>query len=159
MSFKMGIGYDIHRTAEGRKLILGGMEIPYIKGLEGHSDADVLLHAVCDAMLGAAGEEDIGNLFPTTDSKYENISSLILLKRVWEIISQKRFKIINIDTVLIADEPKVNPFKESMRSNIARALNIDKSMVSIKATTSEGVGTIGRGEAMAAQAVILLEKK
>lgn len=155
---KIGIGYDIHRTAEGRKLILGGVEIPYLKGLEGHSDADALLHAICDAILGALGQGDIGKHFPDTDPKYENISSLLLLKRVWEIASEKKHKVHNIDTVLIADEPKIEPFKEAMKDNISRTLKLDKDRINIKATTSEGVGTIGRGEAIAAQAVVLLER-
>lgn len=154
---KIGIGYDIHRTTEGRKLILGGVEIPYLKGLEGHSDADVLLHAICDALLGALGEGDIGRLFPDTDPKYENISSLILLKRVWENVSSKNFKVHNIDTVLIVQEPRIEPFKETMRNNISQVLKIKKDRINIKATTGEGVGAIGRGEAMAAHAVVLLE--
>ncbi len=154
---KIGIGYDIHRIAEGRRLVLGGVQIPYVKGLEGHSDADVLLHALCDAILGALGEDDIGRLFPDTDPKYANISSLILLKEVWRMASSQNFKIQNIDTVLIADQPKIDPFKDTMRHNISHVLNIDKGRVSIKATTNEGVGAIGRGEAIAAHAVILLE--
>ncbi len=155
---KIGMGYDIHRIAEGRRLILGGVEIPYLRGLEGHSDADVLLHAVCDAMLGAIGESDIGKHFPNTDPEYKNISSLLLLKRVWKLVSARRFKVSNIDTVLIAEEPKIEPFKERMKDNIRNALKISRDQVNIKATTSEGVGTIGRGEAMAAHAVVLLEK-
>lgn len=156
---KIGIGYDIHRTQEGRRLILGGVEIPYVKGLEGHSDADVLLHAVCDAILGALGEGDIGMHFPDTDPKYENVSSLMLLKRVYEIMSSKNFKAHNVDMVLIADEPKIEPFKVTMKENISRILGIDKAQINIKATTSEGVGAIGRGEAMAAHAVVLLEEE
>lgn len=156
---KIGIGYDIHRTAEGRKLVLGGVEIPYVKGLEGHSDADALLHAICDAMLGALGEGDIGKHFPDTDPNLKDISSLILLKRVWEIVLKKKYKVSNIDAVLIAEHPRIDPFKNSMRENISQALGIDKNCVNIKATTSEGVGTIGRGEAIAAQAIILLVKK
>ena len=156
---KIGIGYDIHRTADGRKLILGGVEIPYVKGLEGHSDADVLLHALCDAILGALGEDDIGKHFPDTDPNYKNVSSLVLLKRVWDLATDKKYMVNNVDTVLIADEPKVNPFKETMREKISNVLKIDKDRISIKATTSEGVGTIGRGEAIAAQAIVLLEKK
>lgn len=156
---RVGIGYDIHRFTEGRRLVLGGAEIPYIKGLIGHSDADVLLHAVCDAMLGAAGEGDIGRHFPDTDPKYENISSLLLLKRVWEIISSKRFKVHNVDTILIADEPKIEPFRETMKDNISRVIKIEKEKINIKATTSEGVGAIGRGEAIAAHAIVLLENQ
>jgi len=156
---KIGIGYDIHRFSEGRKLVLGGVTIPYLKGLEGHSDADALLHAICDAILGALGEGDIGIHFSDTDPKYEGISSIILLKRVWEMISAKKFKVHNIDTVLIAEEPKIGPFKDAMKDNISRVLNIGKDQINIKATTNEGVGTIGRGEAIAAQAVVLLKKK
>ena len=156
---KIGIGYDIHRITEGRRLVLGGVEIPYVKGLEGNSDADVFLHAICDAILGALGAGDIGKHFPDTDPKYANISSLLLLKDVGDKAATQNFKIRNIDTVLIADEPKIGPFKDAMRNNISRTLNIDQDQVSIKATTSEGVGTIGRGEAMAAQAIVLLEKR
>lgn len=155
---KIGIGYDIHRTAEGRRLVLGGVEIPYVKGLIGHSDADVLLHAVCDAMLGALGEGDIGKHFPDTDPHYVDISSLILLKRVWEKVSEKKYRVHNIDTVLIAEEPKIEPFSEAMRDNISNVLKINKDQINIKATTGEKVGTIGRGEAIAAHAIVLLEK-
>ena len=154
---RIGIGYDIHRITEGRKLVLGGVEIPYVKGLEGHSDADVLLHAICDAMLGAVGEGDIGRHFSDKDPKYKNISSILLLERVSEIVSSKKFKVHNIDTVLIADEPKIEPFKEMMKDAIKQVINVDRGQINIKATTSEGVGTIGRGEAMAAHAVVLLE--
>ena len=155
---RIGIGYDIHRTAQGRKLVLGGVEIPYVRGLEGHSDADALLHAICDAMLGALGEGDIGMFFPDTDPQYENVSSLVLLKRVWEIVSKRKCKVYNVDTVLIADEPKIGPFKDAMKENISRILKVSRDKINIKATTSEGVGTIGRGEAIAAQAVVLLEE-
>lgn len=155
---KIGIGYDIHRFTEGRRLVLGGVEIPYVKGLEGHSDADVLLHAICDAILGALGEGDIGKHFPDTNPAYENISSLILLKRVSEIGANKNFRILNIDTVLIADEPKIDPFRDAMRVNISKVLEIEKDSVNIKATTSEGVGPIGR-EAIAAKAIVLVKKE
>jgi 2-C-methyl-D-erythritol 2,4-cyclodiphosphate synthase len=155
----IGIGYDIHRVSEGRNLVLGGVHIPSAKGLEGHSDADVLLHAVCDAMLGAIGEGDIGRHFPNTDLQYRNISSLILLKRVFDLVALRRLKVRNIDTILIADSPKIEPFKEGMKDNMARVLGIGKDRINIKATTSEGVGTIGRGEAMAAHAIVLLEEE
>lgn len=155
---KIGIGYDIHRMAKGRRLVLGGVEITYLKGLEGHSDADVLLHAVCDAALGALGKGDIGEHFPDTDPALKNISSTLLLKRIYGIIQKEGFTVKNVDTILIADEPKVAPFKDGMRDNIARVLNIDRRAVNIKATTNEGVGAIGRGEAIAAQAVVLLEE-
>lgn len=150
---RIGIGYDIHRLIQGRKLFLGGIEIPYMKGLEGHSDSDVLLHAVCDALLGAAGCGDIGMHFPNTNSKFKDISSIELLKRVVKIISKKGFRASNIDTVLIAEEPKILPFKERMISAIAKAIGIKKEYVSVKATTSEGLGAIGRGEGIAAYAV------
>ena len=156
---KIGIGYDIHRTAEGRRLILGGVEIPYIKGLMGHSDADVLLHAICDAILGALGQDDIGKHFPDTDPALENISSTLLLKQIWDMVVERKYKVCNIDTVLIADEPRIEPFKDRMRDNISRVVKIDKKDINIKATTSEAVGPIGRGEAMAAQAVVLLEEQ
>ncbi len=154
---RVGIGYDIHRLAEGRRLILGGIEIPYVKGLAGHSDGDVLIHAICDSLLGAAGMEDIGVNFPVNDPKYDRISSLELLKEVDKMIGQKGFKIDYVDTVLILEEPRIAPFKERMRECIAEILKIEKTKVNIKATTQEGVGAIGRGEAIATYAVACLE--
>ncbi|NQT06588.1 MAG: 2-C-methyl-D-erythritol 2,4-cyclodiphosphate synthase [Candidatus Omnitrophica bacterium] len=153
---RVGIGYDIHRMVEERELILGGVVIPYIKGLMGHSDADVLLHAICDAILGAICEDDIGKHFPVSDKRYENISSLVLLKNVYDLALGKGFKINNVDTVLIAEEPKIMPFKEKMKDNITGVLKIKKDMVNIKATTNEGIGSIGRGEAIAAHAIVSL---
>jgi len=153
---RVGIGYDIHRMVEGRGLILGGVVIPYIKGLMGHSDADVLLHAICDAILGAICEDDIGKHFPVSDKRYENISSLVLLKNVYDLALGKGLKINNVDTVLIAEEPKIMPFKEKMKDNITGVLKIKKDMVNIKATTNEGIGSIGRGEAIAAHAIVSL---
>jgi len=155
---RIGIGYDIHRIAEDRDLVIGGVKIPYIKGLLGHSDADVLLHAVSDAILGAIGETDIGEHFPDTDPAYKGASSVILLKKVVEIAAEKGYKVLNIDTVLIAEEPKIKPFKDDMKENISRVLKIPKDSVNIKATTNEGVGPIGRGEAMAAHAAVLMEE-
>jgi len=153
---RVGIGYDIHRMVEERELILGGVVIPYIKGLMGHSDADVLLHAICDAILGAICEDDIGKHFPVSDKRYENISSLVLLKNVYDLALGKGLKINNVDTVLIAEEPKIMPFKEKMKDNITGVLKIKKDMVNIKATTNEGIGSIGRGEAIAAHAIVSL---
>ncbi len=153
---KIGIGFDLHRFTEGRKLMLGGVEIPYVKGLEGHSDADVLVHAICDAILGAIGEGDIGKHFPDTDPKYRDISSIGLLQEVKKIAKEKRFSIGNVDTILVMDEPKIEPFRKDMKEIIAKALSVGPGQVNIKATTSEGVGTIGRGEAVAAHAIVLL---
>lgn len=155
---RVGIGYDIHQFAEGRKLVLGGVEIPYIKGLEGHSDADVLLHAVCDALLGAAGESDIGKHFPNNDVTYKDISSIELLKEVNRIISSRKFSVNNIDSVILAEEPRIEPFREKMILNIASALNIDKSRINIKATTVERLGAIGRLEGISSYAVASLEE-
>lgn len=156
MENRVGIGYDIHRMVEGRKLFLGGVEIPFVKGLLGHSDADVLLHAICDALLGALTKGDIGELFPNTDEAYRDINSLKLLKKVGAIVEEEGFKIKNIDCVVIADEPKILPFKNQMRLNIAQTLEIENSFINIKATTQEGV-CFGR-EAIAAYAVALVQK-
>ncbi len=156
---RIGFGYDIHRLVEGRRLILGGVEIPYIKGLDGYSDADVLLHAICDAILGAAGKDDIGMHFPNNDPAFKGISSLELLRRVAAIVRKEGFKIINVDSTLILEEPKLTPFKDKMRKNISESLGIPESSVNIKATTQEGVGAIGRGEAIAAYAVASVEKE
>lgn len=150
---KVGIGYDIHRLKEGRKLILGGVEIPYKKGLEGHSDADVLLHAICDALLGAVSEYDIGTHFPDTDPQYCGISSLVLLKKVMLIVQKKGGKINNIDSVVIAEEPKIAPFVNKMKDSISSALNMDRGNISVKASTNEGIGAIGSGDAIASYAV------
>lgn len=158
MEYKIGIGYDIHRLTEGRRLFLGGVEIPYIKGLFGHSDADVLLHAVCDALLGAMGEEDIGEHFPDTDPKYLNINSSQLLKMVSRLVREKSFQVANIDTVVIAEEPKLTPFKKQIQERIADMLGIDKNCVGIKAKTNEGLGAVGSKEAIAVYATVLLSK-
>lgn len=153
---RVGIGYDIHRFVDGKPLMLGGVEIPHIKGLEGHSDGDALLHAICDAILGAAGLNDIGHQFPVNDNRYLNISSLELLKEVSEKIIKKGFRVEYIDSVIILEEPKIAPFKDNMRREIASTLGITIDNVSVKATTQEGVGAIGRGEALAAYAVVCL---
>jgi len=153
---KVGIGYDIHRLTEGRKLTLGGVTIPYKKGLLGHSDADVLLHAIADAMLGASGKGDIGRLFPNTDPQYKNVSSIELLKKVYEVAKALGFSVGNVDAVLVAEEPKIAPFVSNMEKNIAKTLNIKESLVNVKATTNEGVGSLGRGEAIASYAVVTL---
>ncbi|MDP2942657.1 MAG: 2-C-methyl-D-erythritol 2,4-cyclodiphosphate synthase [Candidatus Omnitrophota bacterium] len=155
---RIGFGYDIHRLVEGRRLILGGVEIPYIKGLDGYSDADVLLHAVCDALLGAAGKDDIGIHFPNNDPEFKGISSVELLKRVAAIVVREGLMIINVDSTLVLEEPKLMPFKKRMRENISQALGIPEASVNIKATTQEGVGAIGRGEAIAAYAVASVER-
>lgn len=154
---RFGIGYDVHPFEEGRKLVLAGIEIPYEKGLSGHSDADVLSHAICDAMLGAAGQEDIGVHFPDNDEKYKNISSLILIKKVKEIVEKKGFIINNIDTVIITQEPRLADYRARMRENLANALDIPQSRLNIKATTPERLGSFGRGEGMAVYAVVSLE--
>ncbi|HRZ67187.1 MAG TPA: 2-C-methyl-D-erythritol 2,4-cyclodiphosphate synthase [Candidatus Omnitrophota bacterium] len=155
---RAGLGYDIHRLVEGRKLFLGGVEIPYIKGLEGYSDADVLLHAICDAILGAMGKDDIGIHFPNNDPQYKGISSLELLHRVAELAAKEKFRIVNVDSTLIMEEPKIVPFKAKMRKTIASVLGIEELRVNVKATTQEGVGAIGRGEAIAAYAIASVEE-
>ncbi len=158
MPYRIGIGYDIHRLVEGRKLFIGGIEIPYIKGLLGHSDGDALLHAICDALLGAIGEGDIGQLFPDTDPRYQGASSRELLKTVGSLIKKKNFLINNVDTVVIAQEPTLMPFKKNMQQAIAEILNIQESNVNIKAKTNEGLGEIGRKEAIAAYAVVTVSQ-
>ena len=153
---RIGMGYDVHRLTQGRPLIVGGVEIPYEKGLLGHSDADVLLHAVMDALLGAAALGDIGKHFPDTDSAYRGISSMELLKRVGELLEEGCFLVENIDATIIAQAPKMRPFIDRMRQNIADVLKIDLSQVNVKATTEEGLGFTGSGEGISAQAVCLL---
>lgn len=155
---RIGMGYDVHRLVAERKLILGGVEIPWEKGLLGHSDADVLLHAIMDALLGASALGDIGKHFPDTDPSYRGISSMELLKRVAELLSEKRFRVQNIDATIIAQAPKMRPHIDSMRQNIAGALQIDCDRVNVKATTEEGLGFTGNGEGICAQAVCLLEE-
>jgi len=152
-----GIGYDIHRLAEGRKLILGGVEIPHSHGLEGHSDADVLSHAIADALLGALGTGDIGQHFPNTDESIRGISSLEILKRVAKLLTDKRVRVINVDVTLIAEAPKIVPHVPEMRQKIADAIGTSDSNVNVKATTNEKLGPIGRGEGMAAIAIATIE--
>ncbi|NLG87288.1 MAG: 2-C-methyl-D-erythritol 2,4-cyclodiphosphate synthase [Firmicutes bacterium] len=153
---RVGIGFDVHAFAAGRPLVIGGVEIPFELGLAGHSDADVLLHAVADAILGAAGERDIGCHFPDTDPALAGISSLRILQRVGEIVFTAGYSIGNIDSVVIAQRPKLSPYIEAMRATVAGALNITTDQVMIKATTTEKLGFTGRGEGIAAQAVCLL---
>jgi 2-C-methyl-D-erythritol 2,4-cyclodiphosphate synthase len=154
---RCGIGYDAHRLVEGRKLVLGGVEIPHQRGLDGHSDADVISHAIADALLGSMGEGDIGRHFPNTDRAFQNISSLEILKHVRTLLAEKNARMINIDATLIAEAPKIQPHIDAMRKKIAAALACEPSSISIKATTNEGLGTIGRGEGMAAIAMALVE--
>ena len=154
--FKVGHGYDVHRLVEGRRLVLGGVEIKYEKGLLGHSDADVLCHAVADALLGAAGERDIGYHFPDSDEKYRGISSLVILGKVSDILKERGAEISNVDVTLVMQAPKVAPYIAEMRKNIAAALKIDAGSVNVKATTEEGLGFTGRGEGVAAHAVCLI---
>ena len=154
---RIGHGYDVHKLSQDRKLIIGGVEIPSEAGLLGHSDADVLLHAVCDSLLGAAALGDIGKHFPDTDPAYKNINSLFLLKKVGELISEGGYKICNIDATIIAQSPKMSPYIQKMRENIAEALNIDVSLVSVKATTEEGLGFSGRKEGISAHSVCLID--
>ena len=154
---RVGMGYDVHRLAEDRKMILGGVEIPYEKGLLGHSDADVLVHAIMDALLGAAALGDIGKHFPDTDPEYKGISSIRLLKHVGGLLDENRYMIENIDATVLAQRPKLRPYIDEMRRNIASACNLDLDCVSIKATTEEGLGFTGRGEGIAAHAVCLLK--
>lgn len=156
---RIGIGYDVHPLAEGCRCILGGVEVPCKKGLKGHSDADVLLHAVCDALLGAAGEGDIGVHFPDNDPRWKGVSSLTFLEGVGRLLSEKGWSVVNVDVVIIAEEPKVSPYANKMKENISRCLLIGQDQVNIKATTNERIGFIGRGEGIAAQAVALIEKK
>ena len=153
---RIGMGYDVHRLAEDRALIIGGVEIPYEKGLLGHSDADVLLHAVMDALLGAAAMGDIGKHFPDTDPAYKGISSLVLLEKVGELLRENGFIIENIDATIIAQAPKMRPYIDSMRENIARVLEVDISCVNVKATTEEGLGFTGSGEGISSQAICML---
>lgn len=155
---RIGHGYDVHRLTEGRRLILGGVEVPYEKGLLGHSDADVLTHAVMDALLGAAALGDIGKLFPNTDAAYAGISSILLLERVAERLREAGYAVVNLDATVLAQAPKLAPYRERMRENLAHVLALDASRVSVKATTEEGLGFTGEGLGIAAHAVALLEK-
>ncbi len=154
---RIGTGYDVHRLTEGRKLIIGGVEIPYEKGLLGHSDADVLLHAIMDALLGAAALGDIGLHFPDSDERYSGISSIELLKRVRRLLLEKGYTINNVDSTIIAQAPKMRPYIDEMKKNIANALLLPIDDINVKATTEEGLGFTGQGEGIAAQAVCLIE--
>ena len=153
---RVGMGYDVHRLTEGRELILGGVKIPYEKGLLGHSDADVLLHAVMDALLGAAALGDIGKHFPDTDPAYKGISSLKLLEHVGDLLEKEGYTVGNIDATIIAQKPKMAPHIPAMRANVARVLGIEENQINIKATTEEGLGFTGNGEGISSQAVCLL---
>lgn len=156
---RIGFGYDVHEFAVNRKLIIGGVEVEYHKGLAGHSDADVLLHAICDALLGALALGDIGKHFPNTDSKYKNIDSKILLDKTYNLVKDNGYLLGNIDSTIVIQEPKMAPYIPSMRKVIAEILNIGVEQISIKATTSEGLGFEGRGEGVSAYAIVLLNKK
>ena len=155
---RVGLGYDVHRLVEGRDLILGGVKIPYEKGLLGHSDADVLLHALTDALLGAAALGDIGRHFPDTDERYRGISSLILLEKAYTLVKERGYSLGNADMVLIMQKPKLKEYIPSMEENIAGALSCEKERISVKATTEEGLGFTGQGEGVSAKAIVLLEK-
>ncbi len=157
MGIRAGLGYDVHRLAENRKLIIGGVDIPYEKGLLGHSDADVLIHAIMDALLGASKLGDIGVLFPDSDPKYKNISSITLLKYVKNAMDEKNIKIINIDSIIVAQKPKMRPYIEEMEKNIAKALSISTDDINVKATTEEELGFTGNGDGISAKAVCLIE--
>jgi 2-C-methyl-D-erythritol 2,4-cyclodiphosphate synthase len=154
---RIGIGYDVHRLVEGRRLFLGGVEVPFNKGLLGHSDGDVLIHAICDAILGALSEGDIGVHFPDSDDSIEGIESVKILAYVRELAKKKGYTIVNIDSVIITEEPKVSPYREKIRVRLAEILEMDIASVSIKGKTTEGLGFTGRKEGIAAQAVALLE--
>jgi 2-C-methyl-D-erythritol 2,4-cyclodiphosphate synthase len=155
---RIGTGYDVHRLEAGRKLIIGGVDIPFEKGLSGHSDADVLLHAICDALLGAAGLGDIGRHFPDTAPMYKDISSLSLIEEVRRLLAEAGFRVNNVDATIVAEKPKMAPHIPAMVANIAAAIEADRSAINVKATTTEGLGFAGRGEGMAAYAVALIRK-
>ena len=155
---RVGIGYDVHRLTEGRDLIIGGVNIPYEKGLLGHSDADVLLHAVMDALLGAAALGDIGKHFPDTDVRYKGASSMKLMECVQELLEEKGYRVVNVDATIIAQRPKLRPYIEEMEKNIADTLKIENDQINVKATTEEGLGFTGAGEGISSQAICMLEK-
>lgn len=154
---RIGQSIDIHQLVEGRKLILGGVEIPYEKGLKGHSDADVLLHAIIESIIGALGEGDIGKHFPDTDDRYKGISSMILLEETYKLMNEKGYKIGNVDAIIMTEQPKMAPHIPAMRNNIAKALHCDVTQINVKATRGEKLGFVGRGEGIVSQAVCLLE--
>ena len=157
--FRVGNGYDVHCLVEGRKLILGGVDIPHTMGLEGHSDADALCHALSDALLGACSAGDLGKFFSDTDNRWKDISSLVLLEKTGEIVTKRGYQIVNADTTIVAQKPKISPYIEFMTTNIARTLKIDRDQVNIKATTTEHLGFTGREEGIAAYAIVLLQAK
>ena len=157
-NLRVGHGYDVHRLKTGRALILGGVNIPYDLGLDGHSDADVLTHAIMDALLGAAAAGDIGKLFPDNDEAFRGISSLELLRRVKQNLEEKNYKIVNVDATIIAQAPKLSPYREEMRENLAKVMEVDVDQVSVKATTEEHLGFTGSGEGIAAHAICLIER-
>ena len=154
---RVGLGYDVHRLVEDRKLIIGGIDIPFKRGLLGHSDADVLIHAICDALLGAAGLGDIGVHFPDTDSAYKDISSIKILRKTFQMVRSKGFSVVNIDTVIFAEIPKLSPYRQSMQTTLAAAMELEPQRINIKATTTEGLGMIGQGEGIGAMCVALIE--
>ena len=154
---RIGFGYDVHRLVTGRRLVLGGVQVPFARGLAGHSDADVLTHAVIDALLGAAGAGDLGRHFPDADDRYKDISSLVLLREAGRLLKEKQLDIVNIDAVIVAQEPKLAGYLPAMEEEIARALKVDPGKVNVKATTTEGLGFAGSGEGMAAYAVAALK--
>ena len=157
--YRIGNGYDVHRLIKGRKLILGGVDIPHGLGLDGYSDADVLCHALCDSLLGASGAGDLGKYFPDTDNKWKGVSSLVLLEKSGKLVAERGFQISNIDTTIVAQQPKIGPHIESMTTNISETLKIDPTQINIKATTTERLGFAGREEGIAAYAVALLQTK
>ena len=157
--YRIGNGYDVHPLIKGRKLILGGVDLPHGLGLDGHSDADVLCHALCDSLLGASAAGDLGKYFPDTDNKWKGVSSLVLLEKSGELVAERGFKISNIDTTIVAQQPKIGPHIESMTTNISETLKIDPTQINIKATTTERLGFTGREEGIAAYAVALLQTK
>lgn len=157
MSCRVGLGFDAHPFVEGRRLVLGGVEIPHERGLAGHSDADVLVHALMDALLGACGEKDIGMRFPDTDPTFRGISSMVLLEEVMGVVLERGYRVLNVDCVVAAQEPRISPYVEEIRKRLAFILRVPESRVGVKATTTEGMGFIGRGEGIAAMAVALVE--
>ena len=158
-AYRIGMGYDVHPFAERRPLILGGLTIPYHQGLAGHSDADCLVHAICDALLGAISEGDLGRHFPDSDPRYKDLESLLLLKKVVEMAERKGFRISNIDATIVAQAPQLAPYRPQMEEKIALTVGVERGQVNVKATTTEGLGSIGRGEGIAAYAVVLVEKR
>ena len=159
VNFRIGHGYDVHRLVSGRRLVIGGVDIDYSLGLLGHSDADVLLHAIMDALIGAMGLGDIGRHFPDSDEKYKGISSMALLSSVYDLLLENGYEVVNVDATVVLQKPKLLPYIETMRSNIAFALNVDPSQINVKATTEEKLGFTGREEGVSAHAVALISKK